>query len=62
MEILSPGGCCTRDISFVRESVRLEKSSYLVGDVTSMEIEEEEGASIQGRMRIEAISEGMLSL
>lgn len=48
--------------AFVRESVRLEKSSYLVRDVTSMEIEVEEGASIQGRMRIEAIPEGMLSL
>lgn len=44
--------------AYVRESVRMEKSSYLVGDVTSMEIEVEEGASIQGRMRIEAIPYG----
>lgn len=44
--------------AYVRESVRMEKSSYLAGDVTSMEIEVEEGASIQGRMRIEAIPYG----
>lgn len=46
--------------AYVRESVRMEKSSYLIGDVTSMEIEVEEGASIQGRMRIEAISDQVL--
>lgn len=44
--------------AYVRESVLVEKSSYLVGDVTSMEIEVEDGASIQGRMRIEAIPYG----
>lgn len=42
-----------RGNAYIRRKVRLEKSTQLIGDVTSMEIVVQEGATIQGNMHIQ---------
>ena len=42
--------------AFIRKGVCFTKSSEMIGDVASMEIQVEEGASIKGKMRIESIT------